>query len=431
MTLMELATQDITTEENFAPVVTLRQVYPIRSRAQQIVYDLLNEIEVGSLIIEDHQKSRTVFGTPGASPQAELKVHHPSFFEKIIQGGSLALGESYMAGWWDVSGDNLVNLFKVIFSNRLEYRVKGNLKLMLRLLVQRYMTNPRFLQTAKKDIQMHYDLGNDFFKQILDSSMTYSCGYLKNEDDSLEDMQRQKYDRICTKLGLEKGGSILDIGCGWGGMLIHAAKKYPQITGVGITLSEEQYQYAHERIQEEGLADRISVHLCDYRTFTGRFDFIVSIGMFEHIGYDCYPVFFKKVNQFLKDDGVALLHTIGLEEDPSIPTDPWIGKYIFPGSRLPRLEELTREMRRAGLLAGHIENLHSHYAHTLRSWKERFRAQWPEIRKLSEDFNLKFYRMWNYYLQICEACYDDSTLELYQVLFCKQRRWPLPARFEF
>lgn len=398
--------------------------------AQKILYKLLSGLTDGCLIIRDHNWHETVFGKPSSQhPYVKCLVHNPEFFSRLLKGGSLALGESYMDRWWDVEEDRLVDLFKLLFANRFEFCFKGNLVRRISFLVERIRSRSSSLPVAKRNIESHYDLGNEFFTLMLDSSMTYSCAYQRRADDSLATMQEQKYERIYDKLGLARGGELVDIGCGWGGMLLYAARRNPAIRGTGVTLSAEQYQYASAQISKAGLADRLSVKLSDYREMMGSYDFLLSIGMFEHVGKESYKIFFDKMAQLLKPGGIGLLHTIGLEEDPSFPGDPWIAKYLFPGSRLPRLEELVKGMREHACTIGHIENWRPHYALTLDRWRENFVRNWLEISRLG--FDERFYRMWCYYLQICEACFCDSTIELYQILFCKGRRWTFPLQFDF
>lgn len=408
--------------------------------AQRAVYSLLSEMRRGSLIITDPWGEKTSFGAEpdqaGGSnstvrPSAGMTIHHPEFFARLLRGGSLAFGESYVDRWWDVDGDRLVDLFKVLFANKLEYRLRGNLLAKVVALTHRTRSDPRSLQAAKRGVEAHYDLSNEFFALMLDETMAYSCGYQLRDDDRLVDLQRQKYDRICAKLALERGGLLLDIGCGWGGLLIHAARKYPGIRGVGITLSKAQRTLAQERIKCAGLSDRLQIELADYRKIAGSYDFIVSVGMFEHVGRAAYPIFFQTVRRLLKPSGLGLLHTIGLEEDPALRPDPWTQKYIFPGSRLPRLEELMAELRAAHLAVGHIESWRPHYAATLRRWCENFERNWPRIQSLGAKFDERFYRMWRYYLQISEAGFVDSTMELYQILFCGREGWAFPERFTF
>jgi cyclopropane-fatty-acyl-phospholipid synthase len=290
---------------------------------------------------------------------------------------------------------------------------------------------PTDAHVARRGVHQHYDLGNSFFGMMLDPSMTYSCGYAHTSSDSLSVMQEQKYARICQKLALERGGSLVDVGCGWGGLLAYVAERYPQVKGLGITLSTEQCSYAQERLRQIDPGGRFQVVMCDYRDLRGRYDFVVSVGMFEHVGRRSYGRFFRTLRNLLNPRGVALLHTIGMEEPLWRLQDPWIDTYIFPGSRIPRLEELIHQARVTDLAIGHVENLRPHYAMTLRHWRENFTRNWAKIRELDGRFDERFKRLWSYYLQMCEACFIDSSVELYQLLLCPRDQWCFPLTFRF
>jgi cyclopropane-fatty-acyl-phospholipid synthase len=278
---------------------------------------------------------------------------------------------------------------------------------------------------SQRNIQSHYDVGNDFYALFLDENMGYTCGYRLHPDDTSEQMQDQKHALVCRKLGLNPGERIADLGCGFGGMLRYAAKHYG-ISGVGCTLSEGQVAWATHAIEADGLQDRIRVELKDYRDMAGIFDKVVSIGMAEHAWENGYGRLMEKISSLLSPGGIGLVHTIGSSEDPSDPTDPWIRKYIFPGGRIPRLLELTGDANAAGFTIAHIENLKPHYAETLRLWREKFHYNRERILALGPSYNERFLRMWDYYLQSCEAAFRFSSLELYQMLFYKGERWTLP-----
>jgi cyclopropane-fatty-acyl-phospholipid synthase len=363
--------------------------------------------------------------------RAKVFIHDPGLLRRIAKGGSVALGESYVDGGWEVEGEDLVTFFRVIFANKLDKRMPGSLPQRLANLVRSVSQSPTTAQKAQLDVRRHYDLGNDFFALMLDPTMAYSCGYALTSEDSLAAMQQQKYARICRKLGLERGGSLLDIGCGWGGFLAYVAEHYPGVRALGITLSNEQLNVARERVRAVAPGGRVEVAMCDYRDLDGRYDFVVSIGMFEHVGRSQYGAFFRKTHGLLLPHGVSLLHTIGMEEPLWRTQDPWMDTYIFPGSRLPRIEELAREARVSDLAIGHVENLRPHYAMTLRHWRRNFSENWQRIRQLDARFDERFRRLWTYYLQICEACFIDSTVELYQVLMCRREGWGFPLNFRF
>lgn len=398
--------------------------------AERDLLQLLSAVTGGYLAVVDPYGAKFTFGTAGPIPAVTLRILHPEFFPRVLRGGSLALGESYMDGWWDVDDLRLVDFFRLLFKGKLEHATHISAGTKIRILLRQLATDSRSRVAAKNNIAAHYDLGNNFFEQMLGSNMTYSCGYMQDADDSIDEMQEQKYSRILEKLKVS-GGTLLDIGCGWGSLLMYAAKHRPELRGLGVTISAEQQRFAQRRIQEAGLSERIRIDLCDYRDLQGTFDRIVSVGMFEHVGRTSYPEYMGTFHNLLRPDGVGLLHTIGTEEDPRIPQDPWIAKYIFPGSILPRLEWIVSEARKANLTIGHIENWRPHYAVTLRRWRERVIANWGPIRKLGDQYDERFFRLWNYYLQLCEACFIDSTVELYQVLLCRREQWSFPLRFNF
>lgn len=241
--------------------------------------------------------------------------------------------------------------------------------------------------------------------------MTYSCAYFRHEDDTLEQAQQQKYEYICRKLQLKKGDTLIDVGCGWGGMLIYAAKNYG-ISGVGCTLSEPQVQFAKQRIDQEGLQNRITVFKQDYREINGAFDKFVSIAMFEHVGKKFIPQFMEKTRSLLKKGGIGVLHYIG-KEKPSA-GDPWTLKYLFPGGYIPMLDETVGAMGKAGLIPVDIEDLRRHYARTLDEWSKRFHTHIEKIHSLFEEH---FVRMWRLFLNGSSAGFRYGNSRLYQITF--------------
>jgi cyclopropane-fatty-acyl-phospholipid synthase len=271
--------------------------------------------------------------------------------------------------------------------------------------------NSDTLRRAPKNISYHYDLGDEFYTLYLDSTMAYSCAYFRRPDDSLEQSQVNKYEHLARKLLLKQNESLLDIGCGWGGMLIYAAQNYG-ITGMGNTLSKNQYAYASRKIREAGLKDRVRVVLQDYRQIGGKFDKVVSVGMFEHVGKKFIPVFIRKVSEVLRPGGLGLLHTIG-RDAPSI-GDPWTLNHIFPGGYLPTLSEITRALGRAGFTVLDVENLRIHYAKTLERWAENFERNVDTVREMFDD---AFVRRWRLFLNSSAAGFRYGQSRLFQVLF--------------
>ncbi len=279
-------------------------------------------------------------------------------------------------------------------------------------------------KNQKKEVSSHYDIGNDFYKLWLDETMSYSCGYFKNAGDTLYQAQVNKVDYILKKLYLKEGMTLLDIGCGWGYLLIEAAKKY-KIHGTGITLSREQYAEFQRRIEKEGLEDYLTVELMDYRDLPqlGRqFDRVVSVGMVEHVGRKNYQLFNDCVNQVLKDEGVYLLHFISALKEHS--GDAWIKKYIFPGGVVPSLREMVYTMAEDNFHILDVENLRLHYNKTLLCWQKNYREHIDAVRKM---FDERFVRMWDLYLAACAATFHNGIIDLHQILVTKGINNELPV----
>jgi cyclopropane-fatty-acyl-phospholipid synthase len=329
---------------------------------------------------------------------------------RIFCEGSLGFGEEYVAGNIIVEGD-----FKELMRLGTDGSIK-DMKLTLKTKLALFIKHLQSLNTSdgsSKNVSHHYDRGNDFYRLYLDESMTYSCAYFRDGNDSLEQAQQQKYEHICRKLQLREGETLLDIGCGWGGMLIYAAKNYGA-KGTGYTLSREQAEYAKQLVKELRLEKNIEILLDDYRHISGQFDKFVSIGMFEHVGKGLIPTFMKQVKTVLRPGGVGLLHTIGKERNT--PRDGWTMKYIFPGGYIPVLDHIIRVMGKTGFVPLDIENLRLHYAATLDKWGQRFEAN---VGKIASIFDEKFVRMWRVYLNGSAAAFRNGDLRLYQILFTK------------
>ncbi len=348
-------------------------------------------------------------------PAFTVRFHKPIPIRELTASTSLALGEAYMDGSLEIEGD----LYQALdhFLGQMG-KFSTDKKLLKKLI---------FTSSAKKnqqkEVQSHYDIGNDFYKLWLDETMSYSCGYFKNEDDTLYQAQVNKVDYILQKLHLEEGMSLLDIGCGWGFLLIEAAKKY-KVHGFGITLSKEQHKEFTRRIKEQGLEEYLTVELMDYRDLpkSGReFDRIVSVGMVEHVGRRNYQLFVDSAAQVLKPGGLFLLHFISaLKEHPG---DPWIKKYIFPGGVVPSLREMVNCMSEAGFYTLDVESLRRHYNRTLLCWERNYTEHLDEVRKM---FDEKFVRMWDLYLAACAATFHNGVIDLHQLLVSKGVNNDLP-----
>ncbi len=335
----------------------------------------------------------------------DIRVNDERFYPIALRDGSLGLGETYMAGLWDASAPDMT-LCKLLSAD-LENLVGSNTKLMLNRLGS-ILFNGQSLKQVSRDIPRHYDLGNDLFEAMLDKRMIYSCAYWKDAQ-TLDEAQEKKLDLICRKLHLKPGQSLLDIGCGWGGLAAFAAEKYG-VEVTGITLSEEQAQLARNRYGHLP----VTIRLQDYRSLSGQFDRVVSVGMIEHVGYKNYGVYMKTVNRVLKDDGLFLLHGIG--SDISVNrTDPWINKYIFPNGMMPSMRQI------AGAAEGLFvqEDWHSFgtdYDRTLMEWRKLFKQSWPALKAKYGD---SFYRMWDYYLCCSAASFRAKKNQLWQIVFSK------------
>jgi cyclopropane-fatty-acyl-phospholipid synthase len=399
------------------------------SREESYLYQLLSLIdEEGCLTVVNHQGAEFHFGKTSSSPKLRIFIRNPDIYKHIFAFASLGVGESYVNGWWDEENDNIVDLMGLLLSNGVSSKARGQISFILKVLAQRLLTLPLLIQNSRRNVSHHYDIGNDFYQLFLDESLTYSCGYQLDSTDTLKEMQLQKYELICQKLDLQTGDNVIDIGCGWGGMLIYAAEKYG-VHGTGITLSEEQAKLAEEKIRKRGLSGRLKVLLSDYREVQGQFDKLVSIGMFEHVGKSNFSTFMEKSSDLLKPGGVGLLHTIGTIG--SVRNDPWIARYIFPGGYLPKLHELTQEMLKARLTVIHCENLKPHYAETLKKWSVNLKNNRDKILTLSKSYDESFIRMWYYYLQACEASFRYNNMQLYQILFFKGKQWSFRKTLSF
>jgi len=336
----------------------------------------------------------------------DIQVTNPNFFNRVLAGYSLALGESYMDGWWDC--ESLDQLFDRILNARLDKKVKKE-KQILSAILRAKIRNVQSRSSAFIIGKRHYDIGNCLFSVMLDKRMNYSCGYWEQAT-TLDDAQEAKLNLICNKLFLKPGMTVLDIGCGWGGFAKWAAEKYG-VKVLGVTVSKEQVKFAREYCK--GLD--IQIELRDYRDLKKKFDRIVSIGMFEHVGCRNYRIFMKVVRRCLKADGLFLLHTIaGNTSVHSV--DPWIRKYIFPNSMLPSAKQISSASE--GILV--LEDWHSlgqYYDQTLMAWHQNFTKNWVKIKEMYDE---RFYRMWTYYLLSCAASFRSRRNQLWQIVFSRK-----------
>jgi len=331
----------------------------------------------------------------------DLRVHDPRLFARVFAHGSLGLGEAYMDGWWDVP--RLDQFLARVIAARLDRRLALPRKAARWALG--HLVNLQSGRRAFRVGERHYDLGNDLFERMLDARMIYSCGYWKDAD-TLDRAQEAKLDLSCRKLGLQPGMKLLDIGCGWGGMARFAAERYG-VSVVGITVSREQAEYARRLC--EGFPVEIRVE--DYRAHRGCYDRIVSIGMFEHVGHRNYRTYMKVARALMEPEGLFLLHSIGRNYSLTR-TDPWIEKYIFPNSMVPSPRQITRAAERLFVIED-WHNFGADYDRTLMAWYENFAQAWPE---LSQRYDERFRRMWQFYLMASAASFRTRNNQLFQVL---------------
>lgn len=342
--------------------------------------------------------------TIGGDRPWDIQVHNTDLYTRVLNQGSLGLGEAYMQGWWDAK--SLDKFFARILQARLASRINRRTPLWFRLLAR--FTNPQSKKRAFKIGELHYDLNNAFFAAMLGKTMTYTCGYWKNAR-TLDDAQTAKLDLICRKLQLKPGMTLLDIGCGWGSLIRYAAKHYGAIC-TGISVSREQIAFAEKYCAKLP----INLRLMDYRNITGQFDRIASIGMFEHVGKKNYRTFFDVVQRASKPDGLFLLHTIGNRSLTGGGIhDGWLNQYIFPDGEIPALSEVITAATPFFVLED-LHNFGSDYDQTLMAWHANFKANWERFKNA---FPQHFQRMWCYYLLCCAGSFRARHNQLWQFVF--------------
>ena len=342
----------------------------------------------------------------------------------ILLDPELKFGESYMDGSFVVEQGSIADVLSIALGQNTDVphwaRLQGVLRYLYRRLEQ---FNPR--TRSRRNVAHHYDLDGRLYSLFLDADRQYSCAYFEHPGQSLDDAQLAKKRHLAAKLRLspkpqaDKPGAalrILDIGCGWGGLGLYLAE-VGNADVTGVTLSQEQHGVANARAAEKGLSQRARFNLQDYRDIDDRFDRIVSVGMFEHVGVNHYDTFFRKSAQLLKDNGVMVLHSIGRSEGPNR-TSPWISKYIFPGGYIPSLSEVLPKVEKSGLLVTDIEILRLHYADTLKAWRERFLAHRDEVERI---YDQRFVRMWEFYLASSEMAFREQNLMVFQIQLTKRQ----------
>ena len=380
----------------------------------QLARFLNSVFKKNGFILTDANSKDYIIGNPGNNP-IKLKILNKNLHYKLLIHPDLYFGEAYTNGEIIIENGTLTDFLDLALMNF----GKGHLNFFSYLINRlrgsyRYLTNFNFIKKSKMNVSHHYDISDDLYDLFLDPKRQYSCAYFKNENESLESAQNNKIQHIIKKLNIQPNQKVLDIGCGWGSLAIDIAKSV-RCEVTGITLSEKQFSYCKKKVKQLNLENQVKFRLIDYRELNEKFDRIVSVGMFEHVGRKFYNKFFNKIENLLNDSGISLIHTIGSVNPPRDP-HPWITKYIFPGGYTPSLSEVTNPIEKAGLIVTDIEVLRLHYSHTLRHWKENCIKN---KQKIIEMFDEKFFRMWEFYLAGCEMAFKWGDQVVYQFQLTK------------
>ncbi len=389
-------------------------------QCRRLVFRWLEGVRVGRLRLVEGSSERTFGNEDDGRPPAVLRVNDPEFYLSLVRGGDIGAGEAYFLGYW--SSDDLVGLLRFFCRNA---EVTGRFQRGLaRLVTPAYKLVHRMRRNtiagASRNIRAHYDLGNDFYAHFLDETLSYSSGIFRSPRSTLHDASVEKLDRICRKLRLKEEDRVIDVGCGWGGFALHAAKNYGcHVTG--ITIAREQFDYCERLVTEAGLDDRVTILLRDYRQATGQYDKLVSIEMIENVGHEFLDSFFKSCSDLLKPDGAMLLQAIHIPDqryDRYRRSVDFIQQYVFPGGFLPSLGAVCVSVGKSGDMQPiHLEDITTHYAETLMHWRLRFLKNRDTIREMG--YSEEFLRLWEYYLAYCETGFRERLLADSQMLFAK------------
>ncbi len=363
----------------------------------------------------DSNSKKYVIGNPIKEKPIVIKLLDQKLMQKLLINPDLYFGEAYMNGSLVIKNGTLTEFLELAFKNI----GRGNINSYGAIIKKirgtfGYLTNLNKIIKSKENVAHHYDISEKLYDLFLDENRQYSCAYFKNDNDTLEQAQSNKIDHIIKKLNIQPNQKVLDIGSGWGTLALAIAKK-TNATVTGITLSENQFEYSNNKAKKMNLSNQVDFKLIDYRQLNEKFDRVVSVGMFEHVGRNFYKTYFNTVFKLLNEKGIALIHTIGSSMPPRDP-QPWIQKYIFPGGYTPSLSEVAKPIEQSGLIVSDIEVLRMHYAHTLRNWKERFLSKKDIVLGM---FDEKFFRMWEFYLASCEMAFKWGDQVVFQLQLSK------------
>jgi cyclopropane-fatty-acyl-phospholipid synthase len=397
----------------------------LTAAARAVVLRLLEQIRIGELVLTLPDGSVRHLGDPATGPSVRGAIHSDDLFRRLVTRGQLGIGEAFVAGDWDAESD-LAELVALLVVNAEHASERWRRFRRVREL-RPHLPRTNGLHRARRHIGYHYDLGNELYQLFLDESLTYSCAYFEHPGQSLADAQQAKYRRLCEKLGIASSDHVLEIGCGWGGFALHAARERgAHVTGV--TISREQAQLARGRVREAGLEDRIEILERDYRLVEGAYTKIVSIEMFEAIGERQFGTFFATCDRLLAPHGVAGIQAICVPDQRYARyrrRRDWIQEYVFPGSQIPSLTAMTTAMTGASRLLVHgVEDIGYHYADTLQMWRERFAERLEDVAALGYDE--RFVRIWQYYLASCEALFRTRSLRDLQLVLTRPFNDSLP-----
>ena len=376
----------------------------------------LNDLfkEDGFELVDSNSK-KYVIGNPKKEKPIVIKLLDQKLMQKLLINPDLYFGEAYMDGSLVIQNGTLTEFLDLAFKNigRGDINFYGSVIKKIKGTF-RYLTNFNKIVKSKENVAHHYDISEKLYDLFLDENRQYSCAYFKNDNDTLEQAQNNKIHHIIKKLNIQPNQKVLDIGSGWGTLALAIAKE-TKASVTGITLSENQFEYSKNKAKEMNLSNQVDFKLIDYRQLNEKFDRIVSVGMFEHVGRKFYKTYFNTVFKVLNEKGIALIHTIGSSMPPRDP-QPWITKYIFPGGYTPSLSEVVKPIENSGLIVSDIEVLRMHYAHTLRNWKERFLSKKDTVLGM---FDEKFFRMWEFYLASCEMAFKWGDQVVFQFQLSK------------